>query len=228
MVSQKGGVGKSTLAVSLGCEFMHRGHRVLIVDGDEQATARKAVGLGTASGREMPSCIGMGADMHRPNQLPLVSQNFDIVLIDTPGKLSQVSRAALVVSHLALIPIGQSAADVWTVKETVALIEEAKAFLSDLTVSVVLTRIKPQTNTGKAARKMLTDCGLSVMARDVADRVQWQECLAAGIGVAQYAPKSPAADELRAIADEIQALLWQKHERQQQAAASALKVVTNG
>jgi len=45
IANQKGGVGKTTTAVNLGCALAERGQRILIVDLDPQANATSALGL---------------------------------------------------------------------------------------------------------------------------------------------------------------------------------------
>ncbi|HEV3147983.1 MAG TPA: AAA family ATPase, partial [Chthoniobacterales bacterium] len=45
VANQKGGVGKTTTAVNLGCALAERGQRILIVDLDPQANATSALGM---------------------------------------------------------------------------------------------------------------------------------------------------------------------------------------
>jgi len=203
LVSQKGGVGKSTLAISIAWELFSRGRKVLIVDSDPQGTARETVEIAKEAGDASPSVVAMGKEMWRADQLPLIAKSFDDVVIDTPGRLGDVQRGALMASDIALIPIGQSAAEVWTVTTTVKLIEEAKMPHPSLLSAVVLTRRKPRTAIGKQAREPLHGAGLTVLHGETTDRMAWQECLGAGKGVAQYAPKDAAAKELRTIVDEV-------------------------
>jgi chromosome partitioning protein len=203
LVSQKGGVGKSTLAVSIAWELLARGNRVLIVDADPQATATVAVEVAKEQGHPAPSVVSMGKEMYRDDQLPAIARSFDHVVIDTPGKLGEIQKAALMVADFALIPVGQSAADVWTLSSTVELLDQARTFHRNLQAAVVLTRRKPRTAIGKNARVPLEESGLRTLKGETTDRMAWQECIGAGLGVAQYAPRDAAAAELRGIVDEV-------------------------
>lgn len=203
LVSQKGGVGKSTLAISIAWELLARKRRVLIVDADPQGTATVAVEVAKELGHAAPSVVAMGKEMYREDQLPAIARSFDDVVIDTPGKLGEIQKAALMVADFALIPIGQSAADVWTLNSTVELLDQARTFHRNLQAAVVLTRRKPRTAIGRNARAPLEECGLPILRGETTDRMAWQECVGAGLGVAQYAPKDAAAAELQGIVNEV-------------------------
>ena len=205
-VSQKGGVGKSTLAVSVAWELQARGYRVLAVDADPQGTLRVTGEVAAEAGRPAPSIVALGKDMYRPDQLPTLAQSFDYVVIDTPGRMGDVQRAALMVAHLALVPVGQSAADTWGVTQTLEAVQEAQVLRPDLQARLVITRKLPRTSLGKSARDVAATAPLPLLAAETTYRVAWQEALAAGCGVAQYAPADAAARELRAITDEVLAL----------------------
>lgn len=206
LVSQKGGVGKSTLAVSIAWELQARGARVLAVDADPQGTLRVTGEVAAELGLKAPSIVALGKDLYRPDQLPQLAKAFDHVVIDTPGRLGDVQRAALMVADVALVPVGQSAADTWGVTETLEVVKQAQILRPELRAVLVLTRKLPRTALGRAARDVLAGAGLPLLTAETTLRVAWQEALAAGAGVAQYAPQDAAALELRDLVDELVAL----------------------
>jgi chromosome partitioning protein len=207
VVSQKGGVGKSTLAAAIGWELLSRGSRVLIFDSDPQGTVRLAGEVAAEQGRAAPTIISLGKDMYRADQLPRLAEPFDHVIIDTPGRLGDVQRAALMVAHLALVPVGQSAADTWGATETLEVVKQAQVLRPDLRAALVITRKLPRTTLGRHARDHLGGAELPVLTTETTYRIAWQESLAAGLGTAQYAPRDAAAIETRALVDELLALV---------------------
>jgi chromosome partitioning protein len=208
LVSQKGGSAKSTLAVSIAWELLARGSKVLLVDTDPQQTVREVGAVAAAANRPAPTIVAMGKDLFRPDQLPRLAKAFDHVIIDTPGRSGDVQSAALLVSDLALIPVGQSAADMWAISTTLEVVQKARDLRlmhggSELKSALVITRRLPRTALGKALRTTLKDSETPLFTAETSARVAWQECLGAGLGVAQYAPRDAAAKELRSLVDEL-------------------------
>lgn len=203
VAGQKGGAGKSTVAICIAAEAVARGRRVLLVDADPQATARTWGAVAAEAGLPSPTIVAMGATMHKPGQLSQAAESFDLVVIDCPGKLGDIQRSALLVADLALLPCGPSAADAWALSSSIELIHEAQTFRPTLQAAVVITRKQGRTSLGQAAREVLADAGLPVLAAELGYRIAFQEALGAGRGVSSYAPKDPATTELRALYEEL-------------------------
>jgi chromosome partitioning protein len=204
LVSPKGGVGKTTLATSIAWELQERGSAVLIVDADRLGSSRIAGEVATERGRKAPTTVALGRDMYRPDQLPRLAQTFDHVVIDTAGELGDVPAAALMVADVALVPLSQSGIEVWGNTGMLSLIEQAKTVNRTLKGALVFVRKLPSTALGRRARAHLEEqSSLPVLRTETTFRVAWQEAMMAGEGVAQYAPKDKAAEELRALVDEI-------------------------
>jgi len=214
LVSLKGGVGKSTLAVSLAWEWMATGLKVLVVDADlKRATCRLTAEEATERGRPSPTVVSMGVSLAQRHALPALVSSFDHVVIDTPGGDEEMIRAALRVAELALIPVGQSAADAWSVMDTASLVRDMVNLNPKLSAALVLAKLKPRSRLGLEARRSLKPAQVHILRAQTTDRVAWQECLEAGQGVAQYAPESGAAVELRAMVTELKSLHRQRSTR---------------
>lgn len=200
---QKGGVGKSTAAISVASEWHVRGHRVLLVDADPQGTSLTWGAVAAEAGRQPPAVIAMGATMHRDGQLGRVGEGFDRIVIDCPPRHDAIQRSALMCADLAILPCGPHPADVWALAAGAALIEEAQTVHPWLRGAVLLTRKQGATAVGRAARGTLASAGLPVLRTELAHRVAYGEALAAGLGPAQYAPGDLCRLEVERLTDEL-------------------------
>jgi len=203
LVGQKGGAGKTTLAICLAAELHRRGLRVLLVDADPQASARTWAQVATEAGRDVPSCIAMGAGLHKPGQLDRVAQAFDLVLIDCPPRHDAIQRSALMAADVAVLPCGPTPVDAWALASALELVEEARTVRPALKSCIVMTRVQTNTRIAQSAREALAEASTHVLVAELGYRVAFQEALAAGEGVTTFADSDAAAGELVAVCDEL-------------------------
>lgn len=203
LAGQKGGTGKSTIALSIAVEWSERGRSTLLVDADPQGTVSVWGALGGDEAR-LPTIVRMGEGMHRGDQLPELARRFEVLVIDCPPAHDRIHRSALVVSDLVLYPVGPSAVEAWSLSAALELLVKVKAIRPDLLAAVLITRKMTQTTIGREARETLEECGLPILATELGYRVAYQEAPAAGLGVGQYAPHSAAAVEIRMLVDELE------------------------
>jgi len=106
LVNQKGGAGKTTVAVNLAAEWLRAGRRVLLVDADPQGTARTWRAVAGELGEPAPDVVTMGAELWEPERLPRLARSYERVVIDCPPRMNEVQRAALAVADVAVVPSG--------------------------------------------------------------------------------------------------------------------------
>ncbi len=201
---QKGGVGKSTLSMAVACEFLSRRFRTLLVDGDfEQGTIRVFHDIAREQGVPTPAVIAMDKNMYETDQLPAVSQDYEITVIDCPPRYAKIQRAALMVADIAILPVGPNPADMWALTNTIALVKEALSIRPELKAFVVINRKDARTVLGRRVRETLESIDLPVLKTEIANRIALAEAPASGLGVTGYAPRDQASDEIRALVDEI-------------------------
>jgi hypothetical protein len=125
----KGGVGKTMLAVNIAVALAHQGRDVLLIDGDEQASAATFARIRA----ELPVKAGFttiqlqGAAIRQ--QMRQLAAKYDRIIIDVGGRDTGSLRAALTVADAILIPFQPRSVDLWTGAEMSVLIGEAVASL---------------------------------------------------------------------------------------------------
>jgi chromosome partitioning protein len=213
LIGQKGGAGKSTIAILVAAELAAR-RRVLLVDADPQGTARTWGAVRAERGVDGgPSVVAMAGPLHRPDGVPRLADGFDDVVIDCPPRLADVQRSALAVADVALLPCGASSADTWALAESLRPVFDVVELRPTLRVGIVLNRMRAGTAAGRGARDALADAGVPVLQAALGLRQAYSEAIGAGLGVGAYAPKDAAAGELHALVAEIVDLAGTRRQR---------------
>ncbi|MAW88271.1 MAG: cobyrinic acid a,c-diamide synthase [Phyllobacteriaceae bacterium] len=203
LLNQKGGVGKTTLALHLAGEWARRGDRVTLVDADPQGSAldwseqRAKEGLPRLFG-----IIGLARDtLHR--EAPELARNADQIVIDGPPRVAGLMRSTLLAADVVLIPVQPSPFDGWASAEILRLFEEARIFRPQLVVRFVLNRSATRTIIARETSEALADQDPPVLRSSIGQRVVFATAAQLGRLAFEIDRDSLAAKEITALATEI-------------------------
>lgn len=205
-VNQKGGVGKSTLAVNVAAEKARRGRRVLLLDADQQGSALDwQAQRGRMDHPPLLSVVGFPRDtIHR--EIEQLGHGYDEIIIDAPGRVEAVARAVIMASDVVVIPVQPSAYDIWASTDVLALLEQSQVYKPELIAAWVINRRIVNTKIARDVKQQLSGYGPRLLEANVAQRIVYSEATARGLAVYETDPGGVADDEIRTVTTELEAI----------------------
>ncbi|GAB4265638.1 MAG: ParA family partition ATPase [Pararhodobacter sp.] len=199
VAQQKGGAGKTTLVTNLAIAFLARGRRVALLDTDPQGSLGKWMDvreetLGETENLRFATATAYGIS----RALRSFGDEVDIILIDTPPKADSDVRWILREADLVLVPVSSSQADVWATHDLLDL-----ANRSEKPTFLVMNRTREGTRVGDQVARSVAELDAAQMRASLANRVIYAEALGLGMGVMEVRKTGSAADEVRALAQEV-------------------------
>lgn len=193
VISQKGGTGKTTLAIHLAAAASAKGFVALVVDTDPQATACT---WHTWRGDTDPDVIDCAAHALLPRKLQQAADlGADLAVIDTPPHADIMAREACRAADLLLIPCRPRAFDLDAVRTTAELAAASRkpAFL------IFMAGPPRAPVVYQEAGQVVEQFGLKVAAVMLPERAAFHHSVGAGKTAPEIEPQGKAAEDIAAL-----------------------------
>jgi chromosome partitioning protein len=193
IISQKGGAGKTTLAVHLGTAASLGGVPTVIVDTDPQATATT---WGEWRGGQDPTVISCASHAMLHRQIGKIEDaGAQLVLIDTPPAADVMAATVSKEADVLLIPCRPRAFDLDAIRTTTELVR-----VSGKPAFVVFTAGPANAaNLYEEAAEVVERIGVKLAPFVICQRADFQNSVAKGRTAQEIDPDGKAAAEIKAL-----------------------------
>lgn len=204
ILNQKGGAGKTTVAVHLARGLQLAGQSVLLVDADPQGSARD---WAAANERQTVAVVGLD----RPSldrDVKKITDGRDFVIIDGAPALHDMTAAAIRAADVVLIPVQPSALDVWAASGLVDLIRARRGVTDGIPAAAFLiTRAIRGTRIDREISAILHEFGLPVLDARIHQRIAYSASMGVGNTVFDDDKNREAAAEIKSVVTALRQLV---------------------
>lgn len=138
--NEKGGSGKSTIAVNLAFRFAKE-NNLLLIDTDSQRSIEAFTTIRSDNdlGSIFTTATKLGSSLLQ--EIKLLQNQYEIIMIDTGGRDSKETRQALILSDIVIVPCIASQFDIAVLEKMINILLEVKSTINpNLKVFFVLSR----------------------------------------------------------------------------------------
>lgn len=191
LVSQKGGAGKTTLALHLAVAWQQAGRNTAVIDLDPQASAAN-----WADRREANLPVVRSAHASRLEQelKEVRGAGGEIVVLDTAPHSDAVILGAAKVADLVVVPCRPSILDLEALAGTLELVS-----ITPVPVLAVLNAVLPHISDNDRAEEAINKMGAAVCPVRIGRRVVFSRALLGGVTAQEYEPNGKAAAEIAGL-----------------------------
>ena len=208
---QKGGVGKSTIAINFAYHIQKKYKDLALLDLDSQ---NSAILFNQLREREKLPCITCikDDDIDFKELISIYSKNKNnLLVIDSGGYDSDINRAALIRADLIITPVGISQIEIFGLQKFRKILKEASQALDKtIKTNVLLNNVDSRSkNKLKDLREYIKDKSnyFNLLDTTLHTRADYKNSYGEGLTVKEYNKKGAAQEEIKQLVKEIYKLL---------------------
>ncbi len=197
---QKGGSGKTTLAVHLALAFIkYHNLKVAVIDTDPQGSLGKWFMIRTEKKVSNDNLTFKTASLWGAQyESKTLKKDHDIVIIDTPPKIESDARPSIESADLVLIPVAASHVDFWA---TGAIVEIAKK--ANKKILIQINRSSQRSKLITKTNEFIKSLNLSATKTIIGNRQIFAASMGEGKTAVEKQKKSNAVEEIKQLSEQI-------------------------
>jgi chromosome partitioning protein len=202
LVGNKGGAGKTTLAVNLA-SGLNRRDGTIVLDADPQRSVLQWRAMSDAPGLEVVDAVD-----HLPEAFAERRDGFRHLVIDCPPSVeASQTLTALRLVDVALIPVQPSPLDIWATVHIEREVEAARERNPGLRALLVINQLEPRTRLSRMMRQALAELSIPAAETAVRRRMAFRMSVLEGRSVFDFGSRgSEAGAEIQQLIEEVMAL----------------------
>ena len=200
IAQQKGGTGKTTIAVHLALAFIkYHNHKVAIIDTDPQGSLGKWFMIRSEKNSLNKNLTFKTASLWGAQyESKMLKQDHDIVIIDTPPKIESDARPAIEAADLVLIPVAPSPVDFWATEAIIEIAKKAKR-----KVLIQINRANHRSKLISKTHEYIKSINVKSTDTLIGHRQIFVTSMGEGKTVVEKQRKSKAVEEIKSISNQI-------------------------
>ena len=202
VANQKGGTGKTTLALNLAAGLQRRGS-TLVLDADPQASISQWAAMRDESGH-LPAVQPMAQD-DVPARIAQGTRGYRYVVIDCPPTLQTATVGDVLNSvDMLLVPIQPSPVDLWASVDITAAVRNSRLHNPRLRAFVVLNQLDSRNALSRSMHEALAELEFPTLRAGLARRAAYRSAAVEGTSVYGLGHRGKAAArEVEALIEEL-------------------------